>query len=162
MANKCVNTINGRPYMKSSLQFICLAAALALTGCGGSSEPRNARTLAKCYAEEFGVRPPAGVTHLQAKQVVVGDAGAAWLRFVVDTNAFAEAVAKRFTPCDYTTFTVRDGAGGNTPAWWRPTNNSTTTFYCCSHWRSTENYSEAVLAYDRADNVVYFHHGISF
>jgi hypothetical protein len=143
--------------------FICLIAVMALSGCGGSSEPTDGAALAKCYAQEFGAYPPAGVSHLQAKQVVVGDAGGAWLRFVADPVTFDNSVIKRFTPCDHSTFAHYDGSGGNTPSWWKPAPTPTTKYYRCSNWRTgTNNYSESVIAYDRANNVVHFHHGISF
>lgn len=148
--------------MKCLLPVICLVADLALSGCGGTAEMTDAKALATAYAEEFGVSPPAGVADLQARHVVVGDSFGAWLRFVADPATFDGSVAKRFTPCGYGDFIARVDRSPNTPAWWRPIANATTKFYYCSHWRDPKSYSEAVIAYDRAEHIVYFHHGMSY
>ena len=147
--------------MRLLLSSFCFFVALVLSGCGGVSEPTDPQTLAKCYATEFGQQPPAGVSNLKARQVIVGDAGGAWLRFEADSNIVAQIVSARFTPSDRGTF-ISDSVGGNTPAWWKPEDDSLADFYICHQWRSSTNYSEAVLACDAAHHVVYFHHGISF
>lgn len=155
------NKLSHVPLMRALLPYICLVIAFTLLGCGGTSEPTDAGTLAQCYATEFGAKPPPGVKDLRAKQVVVRDAASAWLRFVADSNIVAQIVSNRFTPSDMGTFLDRSG-GANTPAWWRPNEDSLTTFLICEKWVKGENYSMAVLAYDEAQQVVYFCHGISF
>ena len=147
--------------MRQLLLFICSAVALTLCGCGGTSEPTDATTLARCYATEFGTEPPSGVTNLRAKQVVVGDAGGAWLRFEADSNVVLQIISNRFILSDRSIF-ISDSGGGNTPAWWKPEADSLTVFYINNQWRSGSNYSVAVLGSDEVHHVVYFHHGISF
>ena len=147
--------------MKTSHIF-CLVIAVGVTGCGGVSEPTDARTLAKCYSAEFGAEPPAGVTNLKAKQVVVGDAGGAWLRFEANSNIITQIVSNHFlVPSDRMTFISRSG-GANTPSWWKPEEDSLTVFWINNQWTKGSNYSQAVLGTDKARRVVYFHHGISF
>jgi uncharacterized protein YceK len=147
--------------MRLLLPSFCLAVVLVLSGCGGVSDPTDPKTLAQCYATEFGQQPPAGVSNLKARQVIVGDAGGAWLRFVADSNVVAQIISSRFTSSDRAAF-ISDSGGGNTPAWWKPEDDSLADYYICSQWRSGTNYSVAVLACDAAHHVVYFHHGISF
>jgi hypothetical protein len=132
-----------------------------LTGCGGTSEPTDADTLAKCYATEFGSKPPVGVINLKAKQVAVGDAGGAWLRFEANSNIIAEIISNRFVQSDRNTFVTSSG-GGNAPSWWKPEEDALIFFYSNNQWTKGSNYSVAVLGYDNAHRVVYFHHGVSF
>src|SRR3954451_14621504 len=120
--------------MKSLLPYLCLAIAVALSGCGGTSEPTDARALAECYRTEFGTGPPTGITNLRAKQVVVGDAGGAWLRFEANSNIVAQIVSNRFAPSDRVTFSSNSG-GGNTPGWWKPEADSLTVFFINNQWR---------------------------
>jgi hypothetical protein len=141
--------------------LISSAAVILSCGCGGTYEPSNDQGRAKCYAAEFGGPPPVGVTNLQAKQVVVGDAGGAWLRFEANSNFVSLLLSNRFSPSDRFTFVSRSG-GGNTPLWWNPEVDVLTSFYINNQWRAGSNYSVAVIAHDNARRVVYFHHGISF
>src|SRR5579859_7997597 len=142
--------------MRLLLSFTCLVIALTLSGCGGSSEPTDAPTLAQCYATEFGTTPPSTVKNLKAKQVVVGDAAGAWLRFEADSNIVSQIISNRFTISDLTSFKIYgDYDGGNTPAWWRPQLDTLTAFYINTQWRPGSNYSIAVLAYDATNRLVY-------
>jgi hypothetical protein len=136
---------------------------MMLCGCGGVSEPTDAPTLAKCYATEFSADPPAAVKELRAKQVVVGDAGGAWLRFETDSNTLSLIISNRFVPSDFTDFKIYGSLdGGNTPRWWHPSPQTLDDFFINKQWRPGSNYSIAVIAYDRSHRLVYFHHGISF
>jgi hypothetical protein len=149
--------------MRLILSLICSAAVLTISGCGGSSEPTDARTLVKCYATEFGTAPPSGVRNLKAKQVVVGDAGGAWLRFEADSNVVSQIISNRFTASSWTDFSIYGHLeGGNTPKWWQPLPDTLDVFYVNEKWRPGPNYSIAVLAYDATNRLVYFYHGISF
>jgi hypothetical protein len=147
--------------MKLLQLAIWLSIFVVLYGCGGTSEPTDKSTLAKCYATEFGVDPPTGITNLKAKQVVVGDAGGAWLRFEANSNIITQIISNRFIPSDRVTFDSSSG-GANTPSWWRPEEDSLTAFFVNNQWTKGSNYSVAVLGYDDAHRVVYFHHGVSF
>lgn len=149
--------------MKLLLPSAFLVVALTLSGCSGSSEPTDAAALARCYATEFGVQPPSGVKNLKAKQVVVGDAAGAWLRFEADSNTFLQIISNRFTNSDPTSFKIYgDSEGGNTPAWWHPNPEVLRDFHINTQWRPGSNYSIAVIAYDPTNQFVYFYHGMSF
>ena len=138
------------------------APALVLLGCSGSSEPTDPAALAQCYATEFGSPPPAGVQNLKAKQVMVGDAAAAWLRFEADSNVISQIVHNRFIESNQTEFRIYGNPeGGNTPGWWQPNLDALSAFYINKQWRPGSNYSIAVLGYDPTNRLVYFHHGIS-
>jgi hypothetical protein len=149
--------------MRALLLSVCAIAAFLFYGCGGVSEPTDSPTLAKCYATEFGTTPPIEIKNLRAKQVVVGDAGGAWLRFETDSNTLSQIVSNRFARSDFTDFKIYGQLdGGNTPNWWHPAPENLNDFYINKQWRPGSNYSIAVLAYDPRHRLVYFHHGISF
>jgi hypothetical protein len=147
--------------MKVLLLFIYLIITVTMAGCGGVSEPTDAETLAKCYKTEFGDLPPVGVSNLKAKQVVIGDAGGAWLRFEADSNIVAQIVSNRFIPSDRATF-IENSGGANAPLWWEPEKDSLAIFYINNQWSRGSNYSVAVFGCDDAHHTVYFHHGVSF
>jgi hypothetical protein len=146
---------------KMLLVFIWSALIVFSSGCSGSYEPSNAQERAKCYATEFGAAPPPGLNNLQAKQVIVGDAGGAWLRFEANSNVLSGILSNRFSPSDRLTF-LSNSRGGNTPRWWNPEADALTSFYISNQWRPGSNYSVAVIGHDASRRVVYFHHGISF
>lgn len=149
--------------MRTLFLSLCVILPTVLCGCGGANEPTDAPTVAKCYTTEFGSSPPAGVKNLQAKQVVVGDAGGAWLRFETDSNTLSQIISNRFLPSNATDFEIYGSLhGGNTPSWWNPLPADLSEFYINKQWRPGSNYSIAVLAYDRSHSLAYFHHGISF
>lgn len=128
-------------------------------GCSGSHEPTDAKGQAACYETEFGTLPPAGVAHIQAKQVIIGDAAGAWLRFEA-TPEIVDSLLKRFGPSDRGVFNQNSG-GGNTPAWWKPGSDHLTAFYEAEGWRKDFGNSTAVIAHDANKRVVYFSHGAS-
>ena len=149
-------------FMAKTLSLFIWSGLIVLSSsCGGTYEPSNAQDRAKCYATEFGTAPPAGLTNLQAKQVIVGDAGAAWLRFEANSNVISGILTNRFAPSDRSTF-LSNSRGGNTPVWWNPEGDALTLFYINTQWRPGSNYSGAVIGHDAFRHVVYFHHGISW
>jgi hypothetical protein len=139
-----------------------LTLASALVGCGGSSEPTDQATLNECYKTEFGVVPPPGVVNLQAKQVVVGDAAGSWLRFEANSSIISNLISSHSFDVGERGRFISDSGGGNTPSWWKPEQDSLTSFYINSQWRKGSNYSIAWLAFDNTRKIVYFHHGMSF
>lgn len=143
--------------MKLHAYFLGLCCvAPVLTGCGGSYEPTSAKAQADCYQMEFGTSPPVGVKNIQAKQIVIGDAVRAWLRFDA-TPAVVDSLLKDFTSTNRQTFVEHSG-GANTPLWWAGSSSQTTAFYVFSGWRKNFSYSSAVLAHDADKLVVYFCH----
>jgi hypothetical protein len=130
--------------------------SLFLVGCGGTYEPKDAKGRAECYRMEFGSLPPTGVTNIQGKQVVVGDAAGAWLRFET-TPATVDSLLKSFASTNRQTFDHYSG-GANTPTWWTPDRDRITVFYRVSGWRKDFSSSYAVIAHDAEKRVVYFCH----
>jgi hypothetical protein len=136
----------------------CLLCYLALVvaGCGGTYEPTSRQGQAECYRAEFGTLPPAGVTNIHAKQIIIGDAARAWLRFEA-TPGVVDSLLMRFAPTNRQAFDEHSG-GANTPAWWTPDTSNITAFYGTSGWRKDFSYSRAVIAHDADKRVVYFCH----
>ena len=138
---------------------IALASLFALLACGGTYEPRGSRELADCYATEFGATPPAAVSHLRAKQIVIGDFAGQWLQFEANSSVVSDLVRLGFMPSNRAEF-MRETGGANAPPWWQPEVGHLTTFYIHSRWRPRQfSHSVAVLAHDAEQRVVYFHHG---
>ncbi|HEY1121270.1 MAG TPA: hypothetical protein VGE67_06700, partial [Haloferula sp.] len=123
------------------------------------SEPSSEKGKAACYETEFGALPPASVTHIQAKQVMIGDSAQAWLRFEA-TPEVVDSLLKRFAPSDRYTFNANSG-GGNTPGWWKPDSDHLTAFYVAEGWRKDFGGSHAVIAHDAGKRLVYFCHSAS-
>ena len=136
--------------------FLLCCLALLAAGCGGTYEPTDAKGRANCYRAEFGVLPPAEVTNIQAKQIIIGDAARAWLRFEA-TPAVVDSLLTRFAPTNRQTFDEHTG-GANTPTWWKPNSYQTTSFYGAKGWRKDFSHSYAVIAHDDDKRVVYFCH----
>ncbi len=145
------------PRMKFAARlFLFCCVALLLAGCGGTYEPTDTKGQAECYRMEFGTLPPAGVTNIHGKQIIIGDAARAWLRFEA-TPALVDSLLKGFTSTNRQTFDEHSG-GANTPAWWTPGSSHITTFNVISGWRKDFSHSSAVLAHDAEKRVVYFCH----
>ena len=126
---------------------------LTLFGPADYSRPQD---LAAAYKTEFGTDPTADVTDIQARQVVVGDAGAAWLRFHASPSTIDTLLA-RFVKSDPAAF-AEAGTGGNVPAWWKPDEDGVNEYYTADHWSRSFSRSEAFMGVDRAKGWVYFHH----
>ena len=143
--------------MKLATQLLLLFfVPLLFVSCGGTYEPTDTEGKARCYQMEFGVLPPLEVTNLQGKQMIIGDAVTAWLRFEA-TPALVDTLLKGFTPSDRQTFDQHTGSAHN-PVWWAPEQDRITTFHFIEGWRKDLSPSSAVLAYDADKRVVYFCH----
>ena len=122
----------------------------------GPADYSSPGDLAAAYRTEFGVSPPADVTDIRARQIVVGDAGAAWLRFCASSQTI-DLLLARFVPSDRLTFS-QACAGGNVPSWWAPEEDRVETFYTADHWSRSFSRSKAYIGIDRDRHIVYFHH----
>ncbi len=147
--------------MKTPVQsFLIGCLAAFLFGCSGSYEPTDSKGLAECYRKEFGIRPPAEVTNLHAKQVIIGDGARAWLRFET-TPVFVDALVKSFTPTNRETFEMFSG-GANTPRWWAPDSSHITAYFGVGGWNKNFAHSYAVMAHDSSKRTVFFCHDGDF
>lgn len=134
-----------------------LATALLMVGCSGSHEPTDAKTLAQCYQSEFGSAPPSTVSSLQAKAVIIGDAGTQWLRFTADSTTISSIVSGGFSAASRVQF-MSETTNTNSPVWWKPSSDHVTKFYSHPKWFKHLSRSEgsAYLAYNETTKVVYF------
>ncbi len=122
----------------------------------GPADLTSPKALATAYKTEFGTYPPADVADIQARQVVVGDSGGAWLRFRASKTTI-DGLLTKFTTSDRAAFS-RAGQGGNVPGWWKPEADHVDTFYKAEHWSHNFRYSAAWLGLNRETGVVYFSH----
>ena len=141
---------------RCSLLALCcipIAAFLWYWGPSDLTEPNDLRT---AYREEFGKDPSEDVTSLQCRQIVVGDSGAAWLRFHA-SPATIDGLLSKFVPCDRAAF-FQAGAGANTPAWWQPEKDKIVSYYRAEHLSRNFQRSEAVIGHGSGKQTVYFSH----
>lgn len=141
--------------MKIGATIFLLTCAL-LTGCG-PYDPKSASSLAQCYKEEFGTLPSPKIRVLDARQVVIRDWGAQWLRLELKEDALESVVLakgftrSKFTPDEFTR------PGPNVPDWWKVTPIDSFEFYEHPDWtKGTWSTSRAVLAVDRTSGIAFF------
>lgn len=143
------------------LTFSLIPALLVTAAFGGFvwlyqpvdiSEPKD---LAGAYKYEFGTLPPSDVSNLQARQVVVGDSGAVWLRFNASA-ATIEHLTKKFSPSNAEKFGESQNA--NSPNWWKPEIDQIDSYYSAENWSPYFESSTASLAINRTKGAVYFCH----
>lgn len=127
-----------------------------LVGCG-PYDPKAASDLAQCYQAEFGELPPAKVKVVNARQMVVRDWGAQWLRLEVSGDALDSVVLSRGFKRVAATPRQFASVERYTPKWWQLSPGSSFEFYEHTNWtKGTWSSSRAVIAVDRASGVVLF------
>ena len=144
--------------MNRACTFTALATVIFVAGCGSSYEPTSQKALADCYKSEFKSAPPATVGSLQAKQVIVRDAGRQWLRFAADSATVASILKNGFESSDEREF-LRETGGASIPAWWSPSSDHLTSFYSHPKWTKhfgKDSQGRAYLAHDANTKLVYF------
>lgn len=141
--------------------FLCSlpmgACMLLISWFFGPVDYESPADLAGAYQAEFHELPPADVTNIEARQIVVGDSGAAWLRFRASSETI-ERLLLRFSESDKRTFME---AAGQAPAWWTPKADKVEFFFSADHWSKDWSRSTAYAAVDRTKGVMYFHHEAS-
>lgn len=131
----------------------CFAAVSWLFGPADYDSPQD---LIDAYQTEFGELPPGDVTGLEARQIAVGDCGAAWLQFRASSGTI-DRLLSRFSASDRATFSqAADGA--NVPSWWTPDADGIELFYTAEGWSKDWSNSTAYVGVDRAKGILYFHH----
>lgn len=123
----------------------------------GPLDIKDPAGLRGAYQFEFGEEPTEDVTMIQCRQVVVGDAGAAWLSFHAAPETVERLLRKKFVASDAAIFRTA-GEGGNCPSWWQPDADGMQQFYKAEGWSKYFRVSEGFLAHDREKQIVYFHH----
>ncbi|WP_193210768.1 hypothetical protein [Luteolibacter marinus] len=139
---------------------LCLVPLVLFTGfciwLFGPADFHSPGDLAAAYRTEFGSDPPPDVTDLNARQIVVGDSGGAWLRFRASGTTIDSLLGK-FSATDRSHF-AEAGTGANVPDWWTPEQDGIEFFYIAENWSDSWSDSVAVLGIDRSKSMVYFHH----
>ncbi len=141
---------------RSNSLIILIVTCFFLACCGGAYEPKSVKGMARCFEAEFGKLPPPGVTMLRAKQIIIGDAARAWLKFDAIPSE-AEKLFKDFIPTEKDEFDDHSGSA-NTPLWFRNRIDETMKFYLKNGWNGKYLESTAVVAYDVKNQLVYFCH----
>lgn len=135
------------------LSLIPIAAFLLWIGPADYTNPRD---LADAYRTEFGSYPPEDVRDIQCRQVIVGDCGAAWMRFTASKNT-VDTLLTKFHAAEPHEFD-RASVGANVPQWWQPGQSQLTHFYTADGWSPHFSSSKAWIGLDADHQVVYFHH----
>jgi hypothetical protein len=138
-----------------------LRSALLVLGCGlfagcGPYDPKSPSALVQCYQTEFGTPPPPKIKVLNARQMIIRDWGAQWLRLEVKDDALEAVILSRGfrkikdPPKEFTS------ADRYTPQWWQLSPIAAFEFYENPNWtKGSWSSSRAVLAVDRARSVAF-------
>lgn len=119
-------------------------------------DPTSPTDLKAAYEREFGPMPQ-DVTDIRSRQVGVGDSVGVWLKFR-GSRATANAIRKRFTKCEKSTFDRLSDNSESNPVWWQPDADRLSSHYHSPKWANAFSYSEAVFAHDEKMEIFYFKH----
>ena len=122
----------------------------------GPVDYHSQQDLIDAYRTEFGEVPPSDVSGIEARQIVVGDSGAAWLRFRASSGTIDDLLS-RFSASDRGVFS-QAAYGANVPSWWTPDTDKIDLFYTADGWSNHWSHSTAYVGVDRAKGILYFHH----
>jgi hypothetical protein len=140
-----------------SRHLFVIAIVALLLGCG-PYDPKKVNDLADCYRAEFGTLPPAGVTVIKARQMVIRDWGAQWLQIHADTNLIDAVILTNFTKQKSAPAGFGSSKSGYTPDWWVLPPSEQLEFYTCAQWTTNGGWhsSSASIAVHRVTSVVFF------
>jgi hypothetical protein len=104
---------------------LMLCCSIALFSCGGSNEASSSKEAAGWYKFEFDIEPATTIHDIKAKQIVVGDAARAWLRFRASKQDVDLLISRGFHPILAHDFEQElNLENGNAPSWWQVSKNS--------------------------------------
>jgi len=133
-----------------------LVLLLLVIGCG-PYDPKSGPDLSRCYQAEFGTLPPPGITVLNARQVVIRDWGAQWLKIQASSNLIDSVILKSFTKDSHPPQRFARVKERYTPDWWVLPPRNELEYYTCDQWtRGTFHSSSAGIAVHRSTGVIYF------
>lgn len=120
-------------------------------------DPTSESDLKKTYQADFGNLPPAGISVLKARQVIVGDSGGQWLLLKSTPEEIERHIGMGFTNALLNPHDFGGGTGGNIPKWWRPPTNRL-EFYENNNWSKAGgwSWSSAAIGVDRGSNLIWF------
>lgn len=119
-------------------------------------DPSSETELRRAYEADFGKPPPAGITVLKARQVVISDCGAQWLLLSAKPKEIDQHIAMGFTKTAFPPRDFRGDAGANAPRWWQPPTNRL-ELYENNNWNKAGwSWSSAAIGVDRGSNLIWF------
>ena len=122
----------------------------------GTQEVTDPAELRAAWHAEFGAEPPPEVRDLRAGWHDVSDAGSRWQKFSAPRAVF-DGLIQKFTQTSRDEF-YQIATNPNNPSWWRPEkeDGAAMVYYINTRWNPKPSMSEAVLAYERTSQTVYF------
>jgi hypothetical protein len=140
-------------------------AMIAVTGvfCGLAYlwfrpyDPTTKADLQNAYKADFGTLPPAGVTVLKSRQIVIADSGGQWLLLKATPEEIDRHIGMGFQKAEAAPRDFRDEAGANAPKWWQPP-TARLELYENTNWSKAGGWhsSQATMGVDRASNLIWF------
>lgn len=120
-------------------------------------DPTSEPELKQAYAADFGQCPPAGITVLKARQVIVFDSGAQWLLLKATPEEIQRYIAMGFKAPNYINRDFLGNKGANAPTWWQPP-TSHLELYQNQNWSKAGGWtsSQAWIGVDRSQGLIWF------
>ena len=120
-------------------------------------DPTSEADLKAAYQADFGVAPPAGITVLKARQLVVGDAAVQWLLLKASPEEIEKHIAKGLVPAREALSDFDGQHNPNAPAWWKPPIGHV-QLYESQNWVPTGGgtSSEAAMGVDASSGLIWF------
>lgn len=120
-------------------------------------DPTTQADLQKAYKADFGSLPPAGVTVLKSRQIVIADCGRQWLLLKTTPEQAERHIAMGFQKADTAPPDFRGEAGANAPKWWQPPTAQLEFYENTNRSKAGGWYaSQAAMGVDRASNLIWF------
>ena len=138
--------------MKSIKTKLLLLLLATVFGCADLDRYPDGESV---FHATFNSLPPQDVTELQGDGHAFRDNSTNYLRFNAPPSTVKRLVGNTFAPTTAATF--KAGISGQTPPWWRPTANSTTTFYSSTGFHPTFSSGNAYYSYDSDAQLVHLY-----
>ena len=136
--------------IKTKLLLLLLATVF---GCADLDRYPDGESV---FHATFNSLPLQDVTELQGDGHAFRDNSTNYLRFNAPPATVQRLVGKTFGP-PISAATFNTGISGQTPAWWRPTANSTTKFYSSTGFHPTLSSGDAYYSYDSNAQLVHLY-----
>lgn len=131
--------------------------SIFLNSCSGQNESYDNSESVESFKFEFQEAPTPDIKKIHAKQIVVGDACRAWLKFEAAKSFEEKLKEKGFHVISKQEFDLHS-RGGNVPAWWTIDTSDGVIFYGFDHWNKNYTNSFSVFWYDHNSKLMYFCH----
>ena len=120
-------------------------------------DPTSEADLKDAYRADFEVPPPAGITVLKARQLVIGDSSTQWLLLKASPEEIEKHIAKGFTAATDAPNDFNGRIGPNAPKWWAPPTGHL-QLYVCEPWppNARGTYNSAAMGVDTRAGLIWF------